>query len=299
MSFRTTPLGSIIRHHIVLIAMLACVTFGWIITGRYFPWLALIVGVDWFFINIFNRITDAKEDVTNAVPGAEEVAVARRWLEPAAFGALAISFVVTQWAYPTLWPWRVAVQIVGLAYSYRLVPTPSGPKRLKEFYLIKNTGSAALFVVTCIIYPWQASGAPSIFPLGGIVALAVFFPLYELSYEIIYDLRDLPGDRAEGIPTFPVAHGEVVSVQIIHGLLVASVATLLGGFGLGVLGVRELLMLVAPGLQWLLLRRWLKRGIVHEDCIRLTHIGSALLVVFLVGTYVWVQVGLPGNIFVR
>jgi len=292
-------LGSIMRHHIVLIAMLACVTFGWIINGHYWYGLALIVGMDWFFINLFNRITDAKEDVANAVPGAEQVALARRWLEPAAFVALAASFVVTQLAYPALWPWRLAVQVVGLAYSYRLVPTPSGRKRLKEFYLIKNTGSAALFVVTCIMYPWQATGAPTIFPTRGIIVLALFFPLYELTYEIIYDLRDLPGDRAEGIPTFPVAHGQAVSVRIIHGLLAAAVLTLLVGFGLGAVGARELLMLVAPAVQWFLLRRWLQRGITHNDCINLTHLGSALLLVFLVGTYVWLQAGLPANVFVR
>lgn len=292
-------LGSIMRHHIVLIAMLACVTFGWIINGHYWYGLALIVGMDWFFINLFNRITDAKEDVANAVPGAEQVAMARRWLEPAAFIALAGSFVVTQLAYPALWPWRIAVQVVGLAYSYRLVPTPTGRKRLKEFYLIKNTGSAALFVVTCIMYPWQATGVPAIFPTSGIIVLALFFPLYELSYEIIYDLRDLPGDRAEGIPTFPVAHGQTVSVQIIHGLLAAAVVTLLVGFGLGAVGARELLMLVAPAVQWFLLRRWLQRGITHNDCINITHLGSALLLVFLVGTYVWLQAGLPANVFVR
>jgi hypothetical protein len=48
-----------------------------------------------------------------------------------------------------------------------------------------------------------------------------------------------------------------------------------------------------------LLRRWLHRGITHNDCINLTHLGSALLLVFLVGTYVWLQAGLPANVFVR
>jgi 4-hydroxybenzoate polyprenyltransferase len=291
-------IGSIMRHHIVLIAMLACVTFGWIMTGRYFIALAVIVGLDWFFINLFNRITDAKEDVVNRVPGAEQVAMSRRWLEPAAFVSLAGSFVVTQVAFPKLWPWRIAVHIVGLAYSYRLVPTlRGGRKRLKEFYLIKNTGSAALFVVTCIMYPWQATDGLTIFPNAGIICLAIFFPLYELSYEIIYDLRDLPGDQAEGIPTFPVAHGERASVKIIYALVAASVATLTAGFASGAIGVRELLMLAAPLLQFVILRRLLRRGISHNDCINITYLGSALLVTFLIGTFLWQHAGLPTNIF--
>ena len=289
-------LGSIVRHHIIIIAMLACLMFGWLITGRYFVVLPLVCGLDWFFINIFNRITDAKEDLANGVPGAAQVATARRWLEPAVVVLLAGSFVLTHVLYPALWPWRLAVQLVGLGYSYRLVPTPSGWKRLKEIYLVKNTGSAALFIVTCVIYPWLGSGAPRILPLPALLLLAAFFPIYELSYEIIYDLRDLPGDRAEGIPTFPVCHGEAISVRIIHGLLLASMLLLVGGFLAGRLGVRELLMLVAPLLQWGCLRRWRARGLTHTDCILMTHLGSALLAVFLVGTYLWARGGLPTNV---
>ena len=48
----------IARYHIVLVAMTATVTFGWLMSGRYLLGLALLVGLDWFLINLQNRITD-------------------------------------------------------------------------------------------------------------------------------------------------------------------------------------------------------------------------------------------------
>ena len=49
---------SIARYHIVLIAMMGMLTFGWLISGRHLYGLALVVGLDWFLINLMNRITD-------------------------------------------------------------------------------------------------------------------------------------------------------------------------------------------------------------------------------------------------
>ena len=41
------------------------------------------------------------------------------------------SFVTTHQVWPQLTPWRAAVQLIGLAYNYRIVPTPAGLSRLK------------------------------------------------------------------------------------------------------------------------------------------------------------------------
>ena len=71
---------------------------------------------------------------------------------------------------------------------------------------------------------------------------------------------------------------------------------LVGGFLAGVIGIRELGFLFAPAFQWALCRpRW-ERGWTPADCIQLTHLGSALLLVYLMGNRVWLMVGLPPNI---
>ncbi|GAB4198977.1 MAG: hypothetical protein OHK0013_08700 [Sandaracinaceae bacterium] len=288
---------SIARYHIVLIAMAASLVFGWLTTGRYGWVLALVVGLDWFLINLFNKVTDVEEDLKNAIPGTERVARWKGLLAPGCFALLALSFA-SHLPFPEITPLRVVVQLIGLAYSYRLVPTPSGAKRIKQLYFFKNFGSAFLFVLTCIAYPLAVAGWRPIVPWAYAAALTLFFVPFEVSYEILYDFRDLDGDRQEGIPTFPVVHGPERARVLIDALLALSVLVLLVAVGIGVFGVRELLFMVAPIAQWLFYRPRLTRGLTSDDCIALTHLGSAQLVLFLVGTRAWLAAGLPENILV-
>jgi 4-hydroxybenzoate polyprenyltransferase len=117
-----------------------------------------------------------------------------------------------------------------------------------------------------------------------------FFFLFELSYEVIYDLRDATGDRAAGVRTYPVVHGERGAVWLIDGLLGASVAILVGGYLAGVVPWRLCVMFAAPVLQLVLYKRMLRRGISSGDCVAITWLGVALL-----GTYhLWEALGLPG-----
>lgn len=288
---------SIARYHIVSIAMTASLVFGWLTTGRYGFGLALVVGLDWFLINLFNKVTDVEEDLENGIPGTERVAKWRRLLAPGCFALLGLSFL-SHVPFPEITPIRVLVQLIGLAYSYRLVPTPSGRKRIKELYFFKNFGSAFLFVLTCLVYPIAIAGWAPTVPWRFVAALALFFVPFEVSYEILYDFRDLPGDRREGIPTFPVVHGPAIARRLIDALLAASLVVIAIAVLAGVFGVRELLFAVAPIAQWLFYRPRLARGLTSDDCIVLTHLGSAELVLFLIGTRVWLALGLPENVLV-
>lgn len=287
---------SIARYHIVLIAMTASLVFGWLTTGRYGLLLSLVVGLDWFLINLFNKVTDVEEDLENGIPGTERVAKWKRLLAPGCFALLGLSFL-SHLVFPEITPIRGLVQLIGLAYSYRLVPTLSGRKRIKELYFFKNFGSAFLFVLTCLVYPIAVAGWAPIVSWAYVAALAAFFVPFEVSYEILYDFRDLPGDRREGIPTFPVVHGPVIAQRLIDVLLAASVSVIVLAVLAGVFGVRELLFVVAPVAQWFFYRPRLSRGLTSNDCIVLTHLGSAQLVLFLVGTRVWLAAGLPENVF--
>lgn len=288
---------AIARYHIMLVAMAATVVFGWIATGTR-PWaLTLVVTVDWFLINLMNRITDIDEDLRNGIPGTERVARRRRALTIGSVVLMISSFVVTHAVWPQLTPLRVVVQVIGIAYNYRVVPTPKGLSRFKEMYFFKNFGSSVLFVLTCFVYPVAAAGWMHVVPWSALVALALFFVPFELTYEILYDMRDLEGDRAEGIPTYPVVHGVENGRRIIDGLLVASALVLVVAFCGRLVGVRELLMIVAPIAQWAFYRPRYRRGLTPRDCIVLTHLGTAQLAVFIAGTEVWQRAGLPVNMF--
>jgi len=300
MSFLRDALA-IARFHIVLIATLGTLTFGWLMTGRYAVAAAGLCALDWFLVNLFNRLTDLKEDLQNGVPGTERVARGRRLLAWVGGVLLVGSFTASALVHPWLLPFRVLVQALGFAYNYPLIPMPPGwsRRRFKEVYAWKNMSSALIFIVTCFGYPLAWSGRAPRLGWPGTALLALFFFLFELSYEIFYDLRDLPGDREAGVPTFPVVHGVPTSMRIIDGLLLASATVIAVGVGLGWLGLREGLMVVAPLVQWLVYRPRVHRGLGASDGIFLTHLGSAELGLYLVGTAVWLHVGLPANVFLR
>lgn len=286
---------AIARFHIVVIAMAAAVAFGWLMTGRYLLGLALVVGVDWFVINLVNRITDIDEDLRNGIPGTDRVARDRKAFAAIAIVATVVSFGATSIAWPVLLPARVVVQLIGLGYNYRIVPSLRGLTRFKEMYFFKNFMSAVLFVLTGFVYPLLV--APRRMPWLGIGTLIVFFVAFELTYEILYDFRDLEGDRAEGVPTYPVVHGPARARQIIHALLAIATIALVTGLLARWIGVRESLMLAAPAIQLAWIHRTLRRQLTSRDCVLLTHLGSALLVVFLIGTAIWLRLGLPENIW--
>lgn len=287
---------AITRYHILLVAMTASVAFGWLMTGQRFWLLAPVVGFDWFLINLVNRVTDIDEDLKNGIDGTRLVARHRRALTALSFALMLGSLGAVHLVCPALTPYRIAVHLIGLGYNYDLVPTPRGLSRFKEIYFLKNFGSSVLFVLTCFVYPLMLS-VPRLMSWGGVACLVAFFVPFELTYEILYDLRDLEGDRAEGIPTYPVVHGPVRARQIIDGLLIAASASLLVGLATRVLGLREALMLAAPALQLAFYRPRFRRGMTSHDCIVLTHLGTAELALYLLGTWLWAAAGLPENLY--
>ncbi len=282
-------LGEIVhlgRFHIVAIATLGCLTFGRFLTGRALPAVALVCALDWFLVNFVNRAVDLAEDRVNGIAGTEVMAAHKRVLVPAAFLLLVGSLVGLAFWAPALTPFRVAYHLLGLAYNYPLLP---GRVRLKALYFWKNTASAIGFVITLFAYPVAVAGGLAV-PVATAATLALFFLLFEVSYEVIYDLRDLEGDRREGIRTYPAVHGERGAVRIIDGLLAASALVLAVGYALGALRWGHFVMILAPALQVAYYKRALRRGLTSADCIRLTLVGAALL-----GLYnAWIGLGLPG-----
>jgi 4-hydroxybenzoate polyprenyltransferase len=289
--------AAILRLHITLIGALGALTFGWLLTGRYLVVVAVVAGVDWLLINLVNRVTDLVEDARNGIRGTAWIAARPRRWAGLAFAGLIASFALTHAIAPALTPWRALVQAIGLAYSYRWVPTPRGLRRWKDLYFFKNAMSAGLFLLTGFAYPLALAGGPGSAFAGAATAvwLGVFFFLFEQSYEVIYDLRDLDGDRAANVPTYPVVHGAETGGRIVFGLSAASSAVLAAGLATGGLGAREGLLLAAPLIQALWFRPRFRRAITSRECIALTHLGSLLLVAYLAGTRIWLVVGLPSN----
>lgn len=285
---------SISRLHIVAIAALGTFTFGWLFTGVY-PWgLAALSALDWFIVNLLNRVVDLDEDRVNRITGVAFVDRHQRALTVAGFSLLAVSLALTALVSWPLAALRLAFQSLGLAYNWPILP---GRRRIKALYFWKNTASAIGFVLTVFLYPLSLAGwggdparlAPGITPATLLVSGA-FFALFELSWEVIYDLRDAPGDRAAGVRTYPVVHGIPGAMRIIDALLAVSAATLVAGYLAGAVPWRIVVMVLAPALNFVAYRRFMRRGLSSGDCIQLTWLGAGLLVAY----HLWVVAGLPG-----
>ncbi|MGE0711268.1 MAG: UbiA family prenyltransferase [Planctomycetota bacterium] len=295
LSSRELPLARALykvgRFHIVAIAALAALTFGWAFTGRYLWWAPAICALDWFLVNLLNRVVDLREDAANGIEGTDFAARHQGAIRALFALGLATSVVATHALAPALTPWRLGYHALGLAYNVRLLP---GRRRLKELYLLKNAASDVGMLLTCFGYPLALGGGlEALRPdlgLGGLLCFALFFFLFELSYEVVYDLRDVAGDSAEGVRTFAVVHGPEGAGRIASGLMLASLVVAAGGAAGGALPARLACMAAAPLAQLVLVRRWLARGVDKRDCVRLTWLGAGLLVLY----HGWVALGLPG-----
>lgn len=287
-----TLLASIGRLHIVAIAALGTLTFGWLFTGHR-PWLlAAVVAMDWFIVNLLNRVVDLPEDRLNHIVGTDFVARHRRAVVAVGVGLLLLSLPLVHIAAPAITPWRLGYHLLGVAYNRPLLP---GLPRLKTVYFIKNGASALGFVITLFAYPLAVAHAADAAPPTGITAATLawtlaFFVAFELSYEVIYDLRDIAGDRAAGVATYGAVHGQRVAQRIAELLAAGALLIACVGWLSGPLPWRIAVMAAAPVAQIVLVRRFLRRGLRASDCIVLTWLGAAMLAIY----NLWVALGLPG-----
>lgn len=285
---------SVSRFHIVAIAALGTFTFGWLFLGEY-PWLlAGVCALDWFIVNLLNRVVDLPEDQANQICGTTFVSRHRAALLWSGLALLLGSLLGVHFLRPEITPFRLGCHLLGLCYNWPLLP---GRRRIKQLYFWKNTASATGFLVTLFCYPLAVlygKGHSWHFPAGitgyTVALTALFFFLFEISYEIIYDLRDVEGDRLAGIRTYPVVHGVEGAVCIIDALIGAAVLVLLVGYLTSLLPWRIFIMASAPFIQIFLYKYWLRRGITTGDCITLTWLGAGMLCVY----HLWYLAGLPG-----
>src|SRR5690606_34122687 len=103
-------IASILRLHIIGVAMAAAVVFGWILHDQWHIGVALLGGVDWMLINLLTRITDLKEDLKNDIRGTARVASHRQRFVAAWILLFVGSFAVSLWLWPELTLLRVVVQ---------------------------------------------------------------------------------------------------------------------------------------------------------------------------------------------
>ena len=248
--------------------------------------------MDWFIVNLLNRVVDLPEDRLNRIVGTDFVARHRRALVAVGVGLLLLSLPAVHLLCPAITPWRLGYHLLGTAYNRPLLP---GLPRLKTIYFVKNSASALGFVITLFAYPLAThhaagGGLPPGIDGTTLVWTLAFFVAFELSYEVIYDLRDIAGDRAAGVATYGAVHGQQVAQHIAEALAAGALLIAVLGWLTDRLPWRIAVMAAAPIAQVILVRRFLRRGLRASDCVVLTWLGAAMLALY----NVWVALGLPG-----
>jgi 4-hydroxybenzoate polyprenyltransferase len=285
---------SALRFHIVAIAAAAATVFGYLFRDAYLPGVALVCGLDWCIVNLLNRATDVEEDRLNGIVATEWVAAHAKLVVVLSLVVLGVSLVVGFFVTTKeLALTRVLFHALGLGYSFRYVPTPKGFARFKDLYAAKNGVSAFMFVLSVGLYPLFAEGGPRAMSLVAVAWLLGFFYFFEQSFEVLYDLRDLEGDTAVGVPTYPVVHGVETGGKIVVALCIGPALFLVLGRLVHVLTMREELMLAAPVGMLVFLRVRGASNVSRADCIGATYACALALVVYLVGTALWARAGLP------
>jgi 4-hydroxybenzoate polyprenyltransferase len=162
---------------------------------------------------------------------------------------------------------------------------------LKNLYFWKNTTAGVLFLLSVVGYPLAVLSAATTVDPAYLAFMAAFFFFLEHSFEIIYDFKDLEGDRRERVRTYPAVHGERGGARVFYAAVVLSAAALLVGAGVGVLGFREVIILLAPAVQLVAFQVYRRRGYRAQDTVTITHLGSFQLLVY--NAYVWAGLPIP------
>lgn len=176
-----------------------------------------------YFVYSINRLTDIKEDMISHHSRVEFVKKRSVFFFVGGMFALVVALVLSYLnSLLTLLVVSIPVILV-ISYSIGILPTSIfSKKRLKEYFLIKNivvsTGWAMI--------PLYVSTYTGTFNLG-FIFLSIFVFLRIFIGVIMFDIRDIIGDRVYKIQTIPVVYGVKKSKEIILILNIISFFILL------------------------------------------------------------------------
>jgi len=100
-------------------------------------------------------------------------------------------------------------------------------KRIKDLFIFKNLSSAIGWSIGTVLYPAMRSGYVADVKF---YAALTYMAISTMTYEMIWDMRDIRGDRIAGIQTLPVAMGLPTTKRMV--LILQGIAILLISIGI-------------------------------------------------------------------
>jgi len=176
--------------------------------------------VDYFILPLtvacicqWNRLTDLREDAVNCPEELEEALKRQRRIRLFC-GIGGASAVTLALATDPSWP-VAALVAAGAAIGFFYNPPfrPGRPDlRIKNLFLVKTLSSGIGWNLGLLFYPAVRVGHPLDGPFW--VASAYLF-LAVMAHEVIWDIRDVAGDRAGNVRTLPVVAGIGVTKALV------------------------------------------------------------------------------------
>jgi 4-hydroxybenzoate polyprenyltransferase len=215
-----------------------------LLAGRN-PTLALVLMAYLFSFGAYmtNRTTEFEQDAV-ANPKRTSYLAGRRRLLPA---EVLISFAVGYAIAATVsLPFFVALLApLGLTLAYsvgtRMFVPALEAKNLKQKFLLKNITISFGWCLTPALvglYFGQVGNA--------LIALAPLIFLRLMFNTILFDLRDIEGDRENGIATIPTRLGASATLRVVSVLDLLSAVYLVAVLALGLLPIWSATLLVLP-----------------------------------------------------
>ncbi len=213
--FSFTQLSSVF----IGIVMAAILYFSFLLEGASTNLLLLLAT---FFLAIsvysFNKVTDIEEDAVNLPERAQFAKRNRDLLILASLVSINIAIVFAFFSNP-----YASVLIIFPFYISVLYSIGVQKLRLKDVLLLKNVIAAATCTVAAVLLPLVVHSDAALIVM--LVAYFVFLKLFINS--VIFDIRDIEGDKKAGVRTIPVYLGKSKTralLLILNSTLIAWVA---------------------------------------------------------------------------
>jgi 4-hydroxybenzoate polyprenyltransferase len=162
-----------------------------------------------FSVYNLNRLTDLKEDAINIPERLCFLASRKKFMLYLSLIAYAFSALPVFLDNPLELPIIFIPLAANAVYSLQLIP---GIPRFKDIPILKNVFVALSLTLVCVLLPAVHLAAGT----GTLLKMVFFFVLIKLYINtVLYDIRDIEGDRENGVRTLPVLLGAKKTVIIL------------------------------------------------------------------------------------
>ena len=175
-----------------------------------------------FSVYSLNKLTDIKEEAINFPERLGFLAGRTRLVLVYSLGAYALAVLLVVLEKPVAIPVIFIRLIANALYSSRLIP---GLPRLKDIPFMKNLIVAISWALVCVLIPAAYSEHLD----AKVLLIICFMTLKSIINTVLYDVRDVAGDKENGIITVPILLGlektSLVLLAVNSILLLLAIST--------------------------------------------------------------------------